>query len=456
MKKTGFGILAVALTAGLVACGGGSGGKGGQSAKKIAPHYFLGGTNAAERQLWRTDGTADGTVAMTHIPGVVGSLAAGVVSAAGKVFFLASDGVDAGALWVVDASPVGAKKLLGDSLNGVTNIARLTPLGRLVYFTATTNASGEELWRSDGTEQGTYQVADLAAGACGGYPSSLTAFKERLYFAGVSSCTGRPGLWMTDGTEAGTRAVPELAPAGGSYPANMTAFNGALYLSARMNGESSLWRTDGTAAGTARVKAIRSDGGQASFGEFAVAGNQLFFRADDGEHGLELWKSDGTDEGTFMVRDINPDGNAVPSYLTAVGNEIFFAARDGNRESSLWRSNGSASGTTQVLDMDDSIIWRPTVLTAYEGGLAFRGWWENDEYLWLLPEGAGFAEVVTDGPTMAHVDRHFPVVGNTLLFMGYDEQHGREWWRLSGMTDKAQRVADICPGVCDGVHYIEN
>lgn len=35
----------------------------------------------------------------------------------------------------------------------------------LIFFTATTPGSGRELWRSDGTELGTYMLKDIAPGA---------------------------------------------------------------------------------------------------------------------------------------------------------------------------------------------------------------------------------------------------------------------------------------------------
>ena len=35
-------------------------------------------------------------------------------------------------------------------------------------------------------------------------------------------------------------------------------------------------------------------------------GDEVFFDAEDNEHGEELWKTDGSTDGTVLVKDINP------------------------------------------------------------------------------------------------------------------------------------------------------
>ena len=40
--------------------------------------------------------------------------------------------------------------------------SELVAIGSILYFRAGTNASGNELWKSDGTANGTIQVKDIA------------------------------------------------------------------------------------------------------------------------------------------------------------------------------------------------------------------------------------------------------------------------------------------------------
>lgn len=73
----------------------------------------------------------------------------------------------------------------------------------LLYFTAKGGGKGRELWRSDGTADGTRRVKDIRPGSAGSNPYALTAVGGRLYFgandgvAGVELWTSRrhrPGV----------------------------------------------------------------------------------------------------------------------------------------------------------------------------------------------------------------------------------------------------------------------
>ena len=73
----------------------------------------------------------------------------------------------------------------------------------------------------------------------------------------------------------------------------------------------------------------------------------LFFAANDGTNGAELWKSDGTAAGTVAasrtstrVAELDPR-----SDLTNVDGTLFFAANDGANGDELWKSDGTSAGT---------------------------------------------------------------------------------------------------------------
>nr|MBA3710531.1 hypothetical protein [Planctomycetota bacterium] len=49
-----------------------------------------------------------------------------------------------------------------------------TRFNGVVYFTATDNEHGRELWRTDGTDAGTFLVADITPGSVDSSPNNYT------------------------------------------------------------------------------------------------------------------------------------------------------------------------------------------------------------------------------------------------------------------------------------------
>src|SRR5215213_6527325 len=84
--------------------------------------------------------------------------------------------------------------------------------GGLVFFIGGDPAHGDELWRSDGTEEGTFLLKDIVpgpgAGVPGGWwlPGDGVVFADTFYF--ISKNGEHHTWWRTDGTTAGT--VPFL------------------------------------------------------------------------------------------------------------------------------------------------------------------------------------------------------------------------------------------------------
>ena len=84
----------------------------------------------------------------------------------------------------------------------------LTDVNGTLFFTANDGTTGDELWKSDGTEAGTVLVKDIFPGAIGRIPFSsspnfLTDVNGTLFFNANDDPTGNE-LWKSEGTEAGT------------------------------------------------------------------------------------------------------------------------------------------------------------------------------------------------------------------------------------------------------------
>ncbi len=191
----------------------------------------------------------------------------------------------------------------------------LTAVGDTLYFYADDGISGRELWKSDGTEAGTVLVKDINPGSGGSspIPRKQSNSRRRHLVTSPPTTASRHELWKSDGTEEGTVLVKDInSGSGTSSPRFLTAVGDTLYFSADegVNGFE-LWRSDGTVAGTVLVQDINPSGNSFPRSLTAV-GDMLYFSADDGVNDRELWKSDGTEAGTVLLQDINPSGSSFP------------------------------------------------------------------------------------------------------------------------------------------------
>jgi ELWxxDGT repeat protein len=308
-----------------------------------------------------------------------------------RLFFIADDDVRGRALWASDGTEAGTylvKRVLPIDASLGAGQTLVAYKGRL-YFSSVLpdGTSGYELWTSDGTEAGTYMVADLVPGAEGSFPRRFIVHDGSLYFVisvgdenwlvrseGGPDVTplfkvfedtvifrmksvgrklfflvdpdeGEADLYVTDGTAAGTRFL-RFFP--GEYPHDMVALHGKLYFSAGSGapeGEE-LWVSDGTRSGTRRVKDIRPGAAGSEPASLAVAGGRIFFAADDGSHGRELWVSDGTTRGTVLFKDLEPGATgSSPSDVAAISDWLFFSATTAGSGAEPWVSDGTVDGT---------------------------------------------------------------------------------------------------------------
>jgi ELWxxDGT repeat protein len=325
---------------------------------------------ATDDGLWKTDGTANGTMR------VKGPLWVNRLTATAFGLFFVGGGASIQP-WMSDGTEEGTH-IIGDGIPGAVNFqydSYATAFGDRVLFAALDHVHGTELWISDGTAAGTHMVREINPGigdAVGNNPY-IAVSGNVAFFSAIDGTHGSE-LWKTDGTEAGTTMVSDILPGGfGSSPSGMIAFGSNIYFRAATtpNGTSTLWTSDGTAAGTRQINeshpiGVNSPsnnsfipGSSLTIPAFTIIDGTLYFAGSNSLNGFEPWKSDGTDAGTAMIANIAPDPAASSSAhnIAAAGDWVYFEAWDGTGQStqdglpySLWRSDGTPEGTMKISD----------------------------------------------------------------------------------------------------------
>ena len=330
--------------------------------------YFTADEGGVEgRQVWSSDGTAQGTAKICATPCRWSNASSSQLKEFnGSLYFLANSQE----LWKTDGTTTAMVMDLGPAATNVVG-SNMEVFEGALYFMTTAPATTGTVWRTDGTSAGTVAAGSLSVSNFPSTSISLQATPRGLYatvslgsfgslyrldhgsFTSIAGAAHGIGplrsfgsfdyfsffgasdirLYRTDGTASGTSQFNSCTVAG------VVVLNGSLYYGCPYFGGAGLYKSDGTSQGTATISSLQAN-------DLVDANGRLMF--SDGE----LGKSDGTAAGTVRVLDINPGANSYPSNLTVSGSELFFFANDGTHGEELWRSDGTAPGTTLVQDIN--------------------------------------------------------------------------------------------------------
>ena len=380
-------------------------------------------------------------------------------------------------------------------------------LNGIAYFSADDGAHGAELWRSDGTEKGTFMVKDINPGTATSNINDITISGGKIFFSATDGAKVQ-GIWITDGTAQGTQPVTDIGAVGSANPSYLTDVNGVLYFFTDNYyygyQASQLWKTNGTPAGTELITDFYFGGGF-NFGsqgrQITNVNGHVFFSMSNYGWAPELGFSDGTNAGTIILDSINSLGSGSnPTYLTSFNGSLYFSAFDGTGFH-LWTSDGTTAGTHRInnpnsiyLDANNTMrfkiinsslyftgypIDQPAALCKFDASNAannvevvktitpgpgvnnmynlskvnntiyFSVYNGKDQTLWKSDGTTNGTNEVIDinpGGHNIYLYKHFIDANGTLLFSFYDDQHGYELWKSDGSTKGTTMVKEINPG----------
>jgi ELWxxDGT repeat protein len=200
--------------------------------------YFLANDGVHGTELWKTDGTETGTIMVRDVfPGPGTSNIRSMANVAGTLFFDADDGVSGRELWKTDGTEAGTTLVKDIRPGAVSSVPRaLTSVRDALFFLAIDGVTGVELWTSDGTAEGTRLVKDLDPGIAPSQPEFDFAIIDggfgKCLFAASDGFHGLE-LWRSDGTADGTVLIADIAPGPApSSPKNLTLVGSRLFFSA--------------------------------------------------------------------------------------------------------------------------------------------------------------------------------------------------------------------------------
>jgi ELWxxDGT repeat protein len=268
------------------------------------------GNGATGQELWKSNGTPEGTVILKDInPGIQSSI--------GSFSSITQD--------------IGSSNLTGNKWNNSI------VFNNELYFVAQDGVHGYELWKTDGSTEGTTMVIDITPGIESSEVKNLIVYNNKLYFF-AEVYNGSESLYEIDGSNGGVKVIKTLVSGANNHNNFVTIFKNKMFFSS----DGYLWESDGTTNGTVTITR-GSPSVQLAPQNILVAGDNMYFTGNSGTTlRRELWKSDGTEAGTTVVKIINPNGgfSSVDRFVS-FNNEVYFNTNDGVNGFELWKTNGT-------------------------------------------------------------------------------------------------------------------
>jgi ELWxxDGT repeat protein len=262
------------------------------------------------------------------------------------------------------ANPVNPKDIWPGQ--GSSSPKNITPIGSKVVFTAENGIDGRELYVSDGTNAGTFQLANFTLGSASTFGTYTMAEAFGDYSLIVDDFRGG-ALYVTDGTVSGTKVVKK---SGSECLLYSTAGMPIVYIDSW--GQDSLCLYNRSQNRLDFLTTMGSGSWSLPYGDrpknYAKAGNKFVLG-----FGSRVLISNGTQAGSTMLTQIGGQSFSNATDFTVMGNMIYFTATTtsfGNEVYVIDLQNNTAQLAANInLMSNGSGSSNPSNLTAFQDTL---------------------------------------------------------------------------------------
>ena len=316
--------------------------------------YFSADDNIHGRELFVFDGTSTSLV-KDIFPGFNSSNPFDFYVLNDKIIFKAYTLEKGLELWITDGTEAGTKILKDINLNGngflidkqeSVRIQNFYKLNNELYFYADNGIHGMELWKTDGTETGTFMIKDINDGANASYRPALSSrpkfieHNNELYFSvsdrGSSNNLSRFEIWKTDGTTDGTESIAtknnNIKETGIFF-----SFNNQFYFYGQdiITTKYDMYRTDFTT--TTKIEGI--DG----FRSYYPLNDKIYFNSSSANEGNEIWSLDKNDTVALDTDIVAGPKGSTPSNFYIFKNFLYFNISNENFQVELYRLSDTSA-----------------------------------------------------------------------------------------------------------------
>ncbi|WP_017498563.1 T9SS type A sorting domain-containing protein [Flavobacterium sp. WG21] len=299
---------------------------------------FEGYTEEFGRELWKSDGTSNNTTLLSDInPGKEPSYPLLFedykVVFKNELYFVAGD-KNSSNIWKTDGTTEGTIKITNFANE---RVSKLAIVGNYVFFLVKLGNTHQQVWRTNGSIEGPEMIKDIT-----GYytdPSFVGQLNGNFIFTISAENVGSSRIWRSDGTTEGTYPISPLLSGNGSGYSGTSSlsqyitFNGKMYFIAKKD----LYETDGTLENTKSIGGVfNAQSDLVDYSSAIEVNNNLyfiFFSAN--KHKLSIWRFDPTNRTLNEIYTHTSQKYFSPSNFIKIDNSLLFLSSNETGAASL-------------------------------------------------------------------------------------------------------------------------